>query len=177
VGEARHNETGRHHSSSLALYLVSHCRRRELLDSERGECIIGCMSMMTASESTINDSMGHRNAYQDQKMSESTAQVESKQNTYASYLPRHLLVTERGIQLDNVSSLISIGRTSTYYTGSTSSKPGYFNKLSPARPKLVWKTSTMSPGRSARPPSSGSYTYTYQHLPHSLFTRVTYLAL
>jgi hypothetical protein len=39
---------------------------------------------MTASESTVNDSMGHGNAYQDQKMSESTAQLEDEQDTYTS---------------------------------------------------------------------------------------------
>jgi hypothetical protein len=35
VGETRLDETGRHRSCSLALYLATHCRRRELLDSER----------------------------------------------------------------------------------------------------------------------------------------------
>jgi hypothetical protein len=44
----------------------------------------------------------------------------------------------------------------THYTGSTSASPGYLSRLRPAIPNTVWKTSTMSPGRSANPPSSGS---------------------
>ena len=42
----------------------------------------------------------------------------------------------------------------THYTGSTSTRPGYPKRLRPAMPKTVWKTSTISPGRSEIPPLS-----------------------
>ena len=42
------------------------------------------------------------------------------------------------------------------YVGSTSTRPGNLRKLRPAMPKKVWKTSTRSPGRSAKPPVSQS---------------------
>lgn len=53
-------------------------------------------------------------------------------------------------------AILSCPVVATYYTGSISCRPGNSTRLSPARPKCVWKTSTMSPGRSAIPPSSGS---------------------
>ena len=48
-------------------------------------------------------------------------------------------------------------RGETHYMGSTACKPGKPNKLNPAIPKTVWKTSTMSPGLSAMPPLSRSW--------------------
>ena len=48
------------------------------------------------------------------------------------------------------------GIRTTYYAASISSTPGYSSKASPAIPKWVWKTSTISSGRSAIPPCSGS---------------------
>jgi hypothetical protein len=69
------------------------------------------------------------------------------------------LVTSRGMQLGSKSVSVVEKVTVTYYTGSTSARPGYFSRLSPAMPNTVWKTSTISPGRSARPPNSGSYMY------------------
>jgi hypothetical protein len=64
----------------------------------------------------------------------------------------------------------------TYYTGSTSASSGYFKRLSPAIPNTVWKTSTISPGRSASPPSSGSYRRQDVLMPATMIT-YTYLAL
>ena len=75
---------------------------------------------------------------------------------WSHHLRRHLWVTSRGMQLYG-SACSERSVMATYYTGSISASPGYFSKLSPAIPNTVWKTSTMSPGRSASPPSSGSY--------------------
>ena len=67
------------------------------------------------------------------------------------YRQGHAAVVASARSLQNIHN---VGHT--HYTGSTSSSPGYLSRLRPAIPNTVWKTSTMSPGRSANPPSSGS---------------------
>jgi hypothetical protein len=69
-----------------------------------------------------------------------------------------LLVMCLGMQLQQCQQCSDILQKSdmTYYAGSISSRPGWPKRLKPAMPKHKWKTSTMSPGLSEMPPSSGS---------------------